>query len=100
MAKRTPSVIENVFGRRPARGQTKDELHVEIMKGLLAMQKAGLLRSIHTHPLRIEIQDDPGALWPIDWTIAGKIVDKWRKGQVVPFPARGAQAKAKAQCRG
>lgn len=93
--------MKELFGPRLVdRGRSKAEIRVDIVLGLIAMRRAGLLSSVHTDSgyLKIEIprkhQDDDHVLRPITWPVAAEMVSRFRAELK---PARKASAPAAAQ---
>jgi hypothetical protein len=79
LPKTNRNLLDELRAPRLASGAlSKAEHQVDIMLGLIHMRRAGLLRSIHTHPLRIELSTEPGQLRPIDWRLAERMVSRYR----------------------
>lgn len=64
--------------------QSRAEREVETMQGLIAMRRAGILRTIQAHGGRIQVEMSalPGQLRPIDWEEAETLVLRFRQGAV------------------
>jgi hypothetical protein len=82
------------FERQPSHAEQAAQHQVDVVKGLIAMRKAGLLKAVHAHESLLAIELPGEYQKRITWATAERLVQEFRECERQPKRQSAASAGA------